>query len=81
MNIRIKKRNKDGMVRLGSSGSFKEILFNEDVLQTRKHTVSVCFAKAHSSGIIDFELSELEKLLRAVAKRDNIIKDVKILRG
>ena len=58
MKVKVKKRNKDGVVRLESSGVIREIMINEDFLRPKGAYVSVCFKGKESSGIIDLSVKE-----------------------
>ena len=80
MNIRIKKENKDGIVRLESSGEIREILINEDFMNPGKENIAVCFRGKNSSGIIDFTPYELEQIIETVKGRLHLIKGIKKLR-
>ena len=77
MEIRIKKQNKDGIVRLESQGAVKEILIKEDFLHPKEEAISVCFRGTNSSGIIDFSPKEFEEISKAVSKRMHLIKGFK----
>ena len=43
MQLKIRKENKDGVVRMETSGELKEILINEDILHPNKESISLCF--------------------------------------
>jgi hypothetical protein len=79
MQIKIKKENKDGVVRLETSGSVKEILINEDLLNPDKESISVCFRGKSSSGIVDFTPEEIEKIYDSIKNRIHLIKGFKRL--
>lgn len=79
MKARIRKKNKDGVVRMETSGRVKEIVINEDILHPDKETVSVCFRGNNSSGIIDFTPREIEHIMKSVQGRMNLIKGFKRL--
>ncbi len=81
MQVRIRKENQDGIVRIETSGDIKEILINEDFLHPDNESISVCFRGKSSSGIIDFSPSEIEKLYDAVKNRIHLIKGFKRLSG
>lgn len=80
MEVRVKKRNNDGLVRLESSGIVKEIMVNEDFLHPQKQTISVCFAGKNSSGIMDLNMKKVEMIMKALAERNHLIKGVKIFK-
>jgi hypothetical protein len=79
MNIKLRKQNQDGIMRVESGGVIKEVIINEDFLHPRKESISVCFMGKNSSGIIDFSPDELEKLYSSVKDRIHLIKSFKRL--
>ena len=79
MELKLRKENQDGIVRLESSGEVKEILINEDILHPNKESTSVCYRGKNSSGIIDFTPEEIEKIYDAVKNRMHLIKGFKRL--
>ncbi|MFH1399868.1 MAG: hypothetical protein ABIG95_07230 [Candidatus Woesearchaeota archaeon] len=81
MQIKLRKENKDGIMRVETSGEIKEILINENLLYPDQESISVCFRGASSSGIIDFSPSEFEKLFDTVKSRIHLIKGFKRLSG
>ncbi len=81
MQAKIRKVNKDGIVRLETQGAVKEVLINEDLLHPDKETISVCFMGKDSSGIIDFTPAEIDKLYSAVKGRVHLIKGLKVFSG
>ncbi|MBW3023121.1 hypothetical protein KY308_03380 [Candidatus Woesearchaeota archaeon] len=74
MQIKVKKQNKDGIVRLESSGEVKEILINETIMEPENETISVCFRGKDSSGIVDFSPKEIEQIYEVIRKRAHLIK-------
>ncbi|MFO7710895.1 MAG: hypothetical protein R6V53_03975 [Candidatus Woesearchaeota archaeon] len=77
VQLKIRKTNKDGHIRLESKGTIKEVLINEDIVRPNKETISVCFRGTTSSGVIDFSPKELEMLYNTVRERMHLIKGVK----
>jgi len=80
MKLKIKKQNQDGVVRVESGGSVKEILINEDLLNPDNESISVCFRGKNSSGIIDFSPKEIEDIYKSVRSRMHLIKGFKKFR-
>ncbi|MFH2021636.1 MAG: hypothetical protein ABIJ34_09600 [archaeon] len=80
MKIKVKKQNPDGVVRLESGGEIKEVLVNEDFLNPKQESISICWRGKTSSGIIDMTPSELEKLYNTVQKRTHLVKGFKVFR-
>jgi len=74
MQIRIKKENKDGIVRLQSSGQIKEVEINEDLLHPEEESISLYFRGKSSSGIVDLSPEEFEQLYFTIRKRMHLIK-------
>lgn len=81
MQAKIRKNNKDGTVRLETSGEVKEIVINEDFLHPKKESIAICFSGKNSSGIIELTPKELEMLIKTAQHRKHLIKGVKILGG
>lgn len=79
MQIKIKKQNKDGIVRLESIGDIKEVIVNEDLLHPDKESISLCFRGKNSSGIVDLSPVEFEKLYFTIKDRIHLIKGFKHL--
>ena len=77
MKIKLRKSNKDGIIRVETGGIIKEVIVNEDLLHPNEETISVCYMGKDSSGIIDFTPAELEQLYKSVKKRLHLIKGFK----
>jgi len=80
VKIKIRKTNKDGSVRLETSGIIKEVMINEDMFYPDNESISVCFKGSNSSGIIDFTPKEIEQLYKSVKSRMHLIKGIKIIK-
>lgn len=80
MKIKSKKQNKDGIVRLETSGEVKEILINEDFLKPNDASIALCYKGKESSGIIEMTPKEVEKLINSVQPKLHLMKDVKVMR-
>jgi hypothetical protein len=81
MKLKIKKINKDGIVRLESGGEVKEILINEDIFHPEEESISICFRGKDSSGIVDITPGEFDQLFEAIKSRIHLIKGFKSLSG
>jgi len=77
MQLKVRKQNEDGIVRLESSGDIKEILINEDLLHPNDESISICYRGKSSSGIIDFTPAELDRIFQSVRGRMHLIKGMK----
>ncbi|HII16495.1 TPA: hypothetical protein HA361_01150 [Candidatus Woesearchaeota archaeon] len=78
MQVRVKKTNKDGMVRLESGGDIREILIHEDIMHPEKESVNLCFRGKHSSGIVSLSPEEIERLSEAVKGKTGLVKTVEV---
>jgi len=81
MQIKLKKENSDGIIRLETKGEVKEILINEDILHPDQESISICYRGKNSSGIVDFTPSEIEEIYESVKNRMHLIKGFKRLSG
>lgn len=79
MEVKVRKRNKDGIVRLETRGNIKEIIINEDFLSPAKESISVCFSGKNSSGIVELSPKEIEEIYKQTKKRTGLIKDMKVI--
>jgi len=80
MNIKIKKENADGIVRLESSGKIKEILIKEDILHPKNAQIELCFMGKNSSGIIELSPKEIEIAYKETVKRLHLLGNVKVMK-
>ena len=81
MQLKIKKQNQDGVVRLESSGDVKEVLINEDLMHPDEESISICFRGKSSSGIVDLSPKEIERIYDTIKGRIHLIKGFKRLSG
>lgn len=79
MKARIRKTNKDGHVRIETSGAVKEVIINEDFLHPANEHISVCFKGDSSSGIIDLSMKEAEMIVKAMREKKHLIKGFKVM--
>jgi hypothetical protein len=81
MEIKVRKLNSDGMVRVETAGEIEEVLINEDMVHPNRESISICFRGKSSSGIVDLTPNEIEKLYHSVKKRMHLIKGFKKFKG
>jgi hypothetical protein len=79
MDIKIKKENKDGLVRLETAGSIKEVRILEDFMRPGNEAVEICFRGNNSSGIVTLSTKELESLYKQVSDYLHLIRKTKIM--
>lgn len=80
MNIKVRKQNVDGIVRLETSGQLKEVIINEDFLHSNNASIALCFKGKNSSGIVQLSRREMEHLSKEIAPNMHMLKDVKVLK-
>ncbi len=77
MQVKIRKENGDGIVRLETKGAIREVLIQEDLRSVSKENIAICFKGVNSSGIIEFTPAELEELYQSIQQKIHLIKEVK----
>jgi len=77
MQIKIRKTNLDGMVRLETSANIEEVMINEDILHPKKESIAICFRGKNSSGLVEMSPEELDRLFTSVKQRMHLIKGIK----
>ncbi len=80
MNAKVKKKNKDGLVRLETSGEIKDIVIKEDFVKPEKTIVSLCFRGKDSSGIIELSQKEIEGIYKDVQPQLDALRNVKLMK-
>lgn len=80
MNIKIKKKNKHGLVRVEGSGDIKEVLFKEDFLKSNKASVALCFRGKDSSGILELSRREMDSIIKEIASKRDLLKGAKVMK-
>jgi hypothetical protein len=80
MNIKTKKTNKDGVVRLESSGEIKEVLFKEDFLKPNQAGIAICFKGKDSSGILELTPKEMESIIHDFTGKKDLFKTPKVMK-
>ena len=61
MQLRLRIKNKDGIVRIENSTKIQEVMINEDLLHPDQESIAIGFRNQDSSGIIDMTVAEFEQ--------------------
>lgn len=80
MNIKTKKQNSDGIIKLETSGELKEIIINEDFLNPNDASIALCFRGKNSSGIVELTPNEIQILSKKLIPKMHLIKGVEIIK-
>ncbi len=78
MQLKMRKQNTDGEVRVETRGKVTEIRIREDFMSPNKETVELCFRGNNSSGIIMMNRKEFNTIAREVGMHTKLIKSVKL---
>lgn len=70
--------NSGGFTKIENFTEIKEIMINEDFLHPENESIALAFRNKDSSGIIEFNSSEFEKVANSVRKKTHLLKGVKI---
>ena len=76
------KRTENGNIRkLSAGGEIKECFVKENILESKKANVQVCFRGNVSSGILELSMDEVEKIYNTLKqtkpKKVKVLKDYK----
>jgi hypothetical protein len=80
MDVKTKKQIYGKIARLETSGEVKEIIFKQDFMKPNESVVQVCFRGKSSSGIVELNKTELEKIYKDTIPKMNLLKNSKIMR-
>jgi len=69
MNIKVKKKNSDGIVKMETSGKFREIIIKKDFLKPKNTSLALCFIGKQSSGIVEMTEKELEDIFNEIKRK------------
>lgn len=80
MDIKVKKKNPDGIVRLETAGKLKEVIINEDFLNPKDASIALCFRGENSSGIVEITPKEADILNKELHRKSYLLKDIKVMK-
>ena len=69
MDIRLRKQNTDGNVRVETHGDIMEILINENLIAPDEESISLCWRGKNSSGIVDLTPDEFEQIYEKIKSK------------
>jgi hypothetical protein len=80
MKVRVKSMELGKVRRLETSGEIRDVLINQDFMEPKKVSVSLCFRGNGSSGIIDLYPEEIDMLNKEIDSRKKLFKRAKIIK-
>jgi len=78
MRVRLKLVNEGGEERIDHKTIVREIMINEDFINPKNESIAIGFRNKHSSGIIEFSITEVEQLFKEVNNKIHILKTFNI---
>jgi hypothetical protein len=78
MRVRLKLVNEGGEERVDHKTIVREIMINEDFINPKNESIAIGFRNKHSSGIIEFSITEVEQLFKEVNNKIHILKTLNI---
>jgi hypothetical protein len=80
MKVRVKSMELGKIRRFETSGEIRDVLINQDFMEPKKVSVSLCFRGNEGSGIIDLYPEEIELINKEVSARKKLFKRAKIIK-
>ncbi|MBI2043811.1 hypothetical protein HYT24_00405 [Candidatus Pacearchaeota archaeon] len=80
MKVRTKKLHDRGIAKVETSGEIKEIIINEDFMNPKGLSVSVCFRGHNGSGIVDLTAEEINEIQSELSSKKKLLGKVKVMR-
>ncbi len=80
MKVRTKKLHDRGIAKVETSGEIKEIIINEDFMNPKRLSVSVCFRGNNGSGIVDLTAEEINEIQSELSSKKKLLGKVKVMR-
>ena len=59
----------------------EEIIINENMINPKNEKFEIAFRNNSTSGLIEFRPDEMDRLIKTIKDKTNLIKSVKIIRG
>ena len=80
MIIKTKYKTRNGPRKVKNQVHIEEIIINENMLNPKNEKFEIAFRNNTTSGLIEFRPDEIERLIKTVENKTNLIKGVKIIR-
>ena len=81
MIIKTKYKGKGWPRKVKNQVHIEEIIINENMLNPKGEKFEIAFKNNTTSGLIEFRPDEIDRLIKTIGNKTNLIKSVKIIRG
>jgi len=79
MIIKTKYKTRNGPRKVKNHVHIEEIIINENMINPKNEKFEIGFKNNSTSGLIEFRPDEIDRLIRTVRDKTNLIKSVKII--
>jgi len=80
MIIKTKYKTGRGPRRVKNQVHIEEIIINENMMNPKDEKFEIAFRNNSTSGLIEFRPDEMDRLVKTIKDKTNLIKGVKIIR-
>ena len=80
MIIKTKYKTGRGPRRVKNQVHIEEIIINENMMNPKEEKFEIAFRNNSTSGLIEFRPDEMDRLVKTIKDKTNLIKSVKIIR-
>jgi len=80
MIIKTKYKTRNGPRRVKNQVHIEEIILNENMISPKDEKFEIAFRNNSTSGLIEFRPDEMDRLIRTIKDKTNLIKGFKIIR-
>lgn len=80
MIIKTKYKTRNGLRKVKNQVHIEEIIINESMMNPKTEKIEIGFRNNQTSGLIEFRPDEMDRLIRTIGNKTNLIKSVKIIR-
>lgn len=81
MIIKTKYKTGNGPRKVKNQVNVEEIIINENMMNPKNEKFEIAFRNNSTSGLIEFRPDEMDRLIRTIKDKTNLIKSVKIIRS
>jgi len=69
MQVKFKKSNNDGIIRIESKTQIRDVLINSDAIDSKKEAIAIAFKGTNDSGFIELSRDEINFILRKLNQK------------
>ena len=80
MIIKTKYKTGNGPRKVKNQVHIEEVIINENMTSPKNEKFEIAFRNNSTSGLIEFRPDEMDRLIKTMGTKTNLIKSVKIIR-